>query len=141
MSEDDSSRPLVLDTIEADVQAAYNTKKTTFKGKPKLSNPSFKELPYTFLKSNNPTLTSCIEQLNLTASFPSSNVLVRNPEGDAVRPPYLTNDLVKAVIPNNDYIRMRLMTSRTKVITKQEAGRGLEAQFRVLDEGLPFVLP
>jgi len=36
---------------------------------------------------------------------------------------------------------MRLMTSGTKVITKQEAGRGLEAQFRVLGEGLPVVLP
>jgi multisite-specific tRNA:(cytosine-C5)-methyltransferase len=33
------------------------------------------------------------------------------------------------------------MTSGTKVITKQEAGRGLEAQFRVLGEGLPVVLP
>jgi multisite-specific tRNA:(cytosine-C5)-methyltransferase len=81
------------------------------------------------------------DQLNLTASFPSSNILVRNPEGDAVRSFYLTNDLVKSVVLNNDYTRMRLMTSGTKVITKQEAGRGLEAQFRVLGEGLPVVLP
>ncbi|KAG1737380.1 S-adenosyl-L-methionine-dependent methyltransferase [Suillus lakei] len=140
-SEDDSSRPLVLDTVEADVQVASDTKKATFKGKPKLSDPSFKEMPYTFLEPNDPTLLSCIDQLNLTASFPSSNVLVRNPEGDAVRSFYLTNELVKAVILNNDYTRMRLMTSGTKVITKQEAGRGLEAQFRVLGEGLPVVLP
>jgi len=75
------------------------------------------------------------------AGFPSSNVLVRNPAGDAVRSFYLTNDLVKSVILNNDYTRMRLMTSGTKVITKQEAGRGLDAQFRVLGEGLPVVLP
>jgi multisite-specific tRNA:(cytosine-C5)-methyltransferase len=81
------------------------------------------------------------DQLHLTADFPSSNVLVRNPAGDAVRSFYLTNDLVKVVILNNDYTRMRLMTSGTKVITKQEAGRGLEAQFRVLGEGLPVVLP
>jgi len=75
------------------------------------------------------------------AGFPSSNVLVRNPAGDAVRSFYLTNDLVKSVILNNDYTRMRLMTSGTKVITKQEAGRGLDAQFRILGEGLPVVLP
>lgn len=36
---------------------------------------------------------------------------------------------------------MRLMTSGTKVITKQEAGRGMDAQFRILGEGLPVVLP
>jgi multisite-specific tRNA:(cytosine-C5)-methyltransferase len=141
MSEDDSSRPLISDTLEADVQAVSDTNKTTFKGKPKLSDPSFKEMPYTFLEPNDPTLLSCIDQLNLTTSFPSSNVLVRNPAGDAVRSFYLTNDLVKAVVLNNDYTRMRLMTSGTKVITKQEAGRGLEAQFRVLGEGLPVVLP
>ncbi|KAG1722855.1 hypothetical protein EDB19DRAFT_1954364 [Suillus lakei] len=125
---------------QQNVRAASDTKKATFKGKPKFSDPSFKEMPYTFLEPNDPTLLSCIEQLNLTASFPSSNVLIRNPEGDVVRSFYLTNDLVKAVIPNNDYIRMRLMMSGTKVITEQEAGRGLEAQFRVLSEGLPFVL-
>ncbi|KAG2029107.1 hypothetical protein BDR03DRAFT_1018892 [Suillus americanus] len=141
VSEDDGSRPLMLDTVEADAQAVTETKKTIFKGKPKLSDPSFKEMPYTFLEPDDPTLISCIDQLNLTASFPSSNILVRNPAGDAVRSFYLTNDLVKAVVLNNDYPRMRLMTSGTKVITKQEAGRGLEAQFRVLGEGLPVVLP
>ena len=36
---------------------------------------------------------------------------------------------------------MRLMTAGTKVITKQDAGRGMDAQFRVLGEGLPVVLP
>lgn len=60
MSEDDSSHPLVLDTVEADVQAVTDTKRPTFKGKPKLSDPSFKEMPYTFLEPNDPTLISCM---------------------------------------------------------------------------------
>ncbi|KAG1850171.1 hypothetical protein F4604DRAFT_1934623 [Suillus subluteus] len=128
-------------TLEAGAQAVTDTKKTTFKSKPKLSESSFKEMPYTFLEPNDPTLIPCIDQLNLTASFPSSNVLVRNPEGDTVRSFYLTNDLVKAVVLNTGYTRMRLMTSGTKVVTKQEAGRGLEAYFRVLGEGLLVVLP
>ena len=33
------------------------------------------------------------------------------------------------------------MTAGTKVITKQDAGRGMDAQFRILGEGLPVVLP
>ncbi|KAI6037626.1 S-adenosyl-L-methionine-dependent methyltransferase [Pisolithus marmoratus] len=93
-----------------------------------LADPSFKEMPFT-------------KQLNLTTSFPSSNVLVRNPAGDPVRSLYLTNSLVKSVIQANDYTRMRLMASGTKVITKQEAARGMDAQYRVLGEGLPVVLP
>ena len=88
-------------------------------------------------------LTICFDrqQLYLTSDFPSTNVLVRNPEGDPVRSFYLTNDLVKSILMHNDYTRMRLMTSGTKVVTKQEAGRGMDAHFRILGEGLPVVLP
>ncbi|KAF8551427.1 S-adenosyl-L-methionine-dependent methyltransferase [Imleria badia] len=116
-----------------------NTAPTT---KPtRVADPSFKEMPYTFLSPDDPVLVTCMQQLNLTPSFPSSNILVRNPEGDAVRSFYLVNDLVKSVLAHNDYTRMRLMTSGTKVITKQDAGRGMDAHFRVLGEGLPVVLP
>lgn len=70
-------------------------------------------------------------------------MLVRNPEGDAVRSMYLTNDIVRKVIENNDYSRIRLTAAGTKVFAKQESGpasRG-EPQFRILGEGLPVVLP
>lgn len=66
---------------------------------------------------------------------------MRNPAGDPVRSLYLTNDLVKAVVQRNDYMRLRLTAAGTKVFTKQEAGGGAGAQFRVLGEGLPAVLP
>ena len=36
---------------------------------------------------------------------------------------------------------MRLMTAGTKVTTKQDAGRGMDPQFRILGKGLPVVLP
>jgi multisite-specific tRNA:(cytosine-C5)-methyltransferase len=90
-------------------------------------------LPYTFLKPNNPTLLSCIDQLSLIVSFPSSNILVSKPEGNAVYFFYLRDGFMKAVILNNDYIRMWLM--------KQETGWGVKVQFRVRGEGLPVVLP
>jgi len=79
--------------------------------------------------------------LHLTKDFPSSNVLVRNPEGDVVRSMYLTNDIIKSVIQNNDFTKIRLTAAGTKVFTKQEGGKGSEAQYRVLGEGLPVVLP
>ncbi|KAJ6578593.1 S-adenosyl-L-methionine-dependent methyltransferase [Mycena sp. CBHHK59/15] len=102
---------------------------------------SFKEHPYTFLPADDATLVGCIERLHLTSDFPSSNVLVRNPEGEAARSLYITNDIVKAVVQNNDYNRIRLTFAGTKVFAKQEAGRGIDAQFRVLGEALPLVLP
>lgn len=66
---------------------------------------------------------------------------MRNPAGEAARSLYITNDLVKCVVENNDYNRIRLTFAGTKVFTKQEAGRGADAQFRVLGEALPLVLP
>ncbi|PBK71008.1 S-adenosyl-L-methionine-dependent methyltransferase [Armillaria solidipes] len=102
---------------------------------------SFKENPYTFLRPNDPILLSCIERLHLTSEFPASNVLVRNPEGDAVRSMYLTNDIVKQVVLHNEYGRIRLNAAGTRVLAKQEAGKGVDAQFRILGEGLPVVLP
>lgn len=48
---------------------------------------------------------------------------------------------MKAVIEHNDYNRIRLTAAGTKVFGKQEAGKGADAQFRVLGEGLPVILP
>ncbi|KAJ3551352.1 hypothetical protein NM688_g4752 [Phlebia brevispora] len=105
----------------------------------------FKENPYTFLQSDDPVVKACFAQLNLTQDFPSSNMLIRNPTGEAVRSIYLTNDIVKDIALHNDYTRMRLMTCGTKVIGKQEGAaakrEGAEMQFRILSEGMPVMLP
>jgi hypothetical protein len=58
-----------------------------------------------------------------------------------VRSLYLANEIVKTVIQHNDYNRIRLTAAGTKIFAKQEAGKGIDAQFRVLGEGLPVVLP
>jgi len=68
-------------------------------------------------------------------------VLVRNPEGDAVRSLYLTNGIIKTIVEHNDYTRLRIINCGTKVFTKQDGGRGMDPSFRVLGEGLPVVLP
>lgn len=58
---------------------------------------------------------------------------------------YMTNDIVKQIVQNNDYTRMRLVTCGTKVMGKQEGPaskrEGAESQFRILSEGLPVMLP
>jgi multisite-specific tRNA:(cytosine-C5)-methyltransferase len=68
-------------------------------------------------------------------------VLVRNPEGDAVRSLYLTNSILKTIVEHNDYTRLRIINCGTKVFTKQDGGKGMDSSFRVLGEGLPVVLP
>jgi multisite-specific tRNA:(cytosine-C5)-methyltransferase len=120
-----------------DVPVTSANDKDTGKGK------DFKEDPYNYLPDNHPLLKTCLERLQIIPSFPSQNVLVRNTltDSNSIRSFYISNDLVKAVITNNDYQKLRLTAAGTKVFTKQEAGKGLEAQYRVLGEGLPVVLP
>jgi len=98
--------------------------------------------------------------LNLLPTFPSQNLLVRLPPGEPIRSLYISNSLVKSIIKHNDYQKLRLTAAGTKgasiavsqlftsltffpqiVFTKQEAGKGVEASYRVLGEGLPVVLP
>ncbi|KAL4073670.1 S-adenosyl-L-methionine-dependent methyltransferase [Scleroderma citrinum] len=151
VAEDESDTTTSRDAMDADPSASDEKQEATeqhqskptahARGKTTPADPSFKEMPYTFLQPDDPALHACINQLNLAPSFPSSNVLVRNPTGEPVRSFYLTNALVKSVVQANDHTRMRLMASGTKVITKQEAARGMDAQYRVLGEGLPVVLP
>ena len=95
----------------------------------------------------------CRQQFTLAPDFPSSNLLVRNPAGEAARSLYLTNDLVRAVLSANDYKRIRIMTAGTKIFMRQESGFGSREfgedsasaeripRFRLLSEGLPVVLP
>ena len=81
--------------------------------------------------------------------FPHRNILVRHPDGEPARSLYLTNDIARRVIQNNDFKRIRLMTAGTKIFTKQEGGFGRNRSdpaesaslFRLLAEGLSAVLP
>ncbi|XP_006463888.1 hypothetical protein AGABI2DRAFT_225841 [Agaricus bisporus var. bisporus H97] len=144
--------PSEVDTTPVDVAAIDETKtadsvtsdqggRTKTEIAKSSGNESFKENPYTFLSPDDSILISCIERLKLRADFPSSNVLVRNPEGEPSRSLYLANDLVKNIIQHNDYARLRLTFAGTKILSKQEGGKGVDAQFRILGEGLPVVLP
>ncbi|KAF9521561.1 S-adenosyl-L-methionine-dependent methyltransferase [Crepidotus variabilis] len=111
------------------------------KSRPPMLDGVFKENPYTYLGHNDAIVQSCIRELQITSAFPVHNILVRNPDGAAAKSLYISNDIVKTIIVNNSYERLRLTSAGTKVFAKQEVGKGSEAQFRVLGEGLPVVLP
>ena len=104
------------------------------------SDTGFKEPPYTYLSPDDTSVVTCLEKLNINSSFPARNLLVRNPTGEAARSMYLTNDLVRTIIENNDYMRLRLVTVGTKIFGRQE-GKSAGSSFRVLGDGIPVVMP
>ena len=104
------------------------------------NDTGFKEPPYTYLSPSDPSVVTCLEKLNINSSFPARNLLVRNPTGEAARSMYLTNDLVRKVIENNDYTKLRLVTAGTKIFGRQE-GKTAGSSFRVLGDGIPVVMP
>ncbi|RXW16069.1 hypothetical protein EST38_g9789 [Candolleomyces aberdarensis] len=138
--EDDLGSPSeAMDTGDAEASAPA----VASSSKGEKGDGTFKENPYIYLPQDHPLLQACLARLKMIPSFPSHNVLVRNVESvhTPIRSFYLSNTLVKAVITHNDYQKFRLTAAGTKVFTKQEAGKGLDAQYRVLGEGLPVVLP
>lgn len=163
--QDPEDTTAVVEVAPTDTGDTPQAEPTQLKGriKTKGSDVHFKENPYTFLPPEDPVIQACMQvtfmvssrvmliywcfssQLNLLPEFPAGNMLVRNPTGDTVRSLYLTNDIVKQIVENNDYSRMRLMTCGTKVIAKQEGAAAkrdeVNSQFRVLSEGLPAMLP
>ncbi|KAG8695532.1 hypothetical protein FRC09_009096 [Ceratobasidium sp. 395] len=108
---------------------------------------TFKELPYTFLSDGSQHLEQCITDLQIKPSFPSANLFVRNPDGEALRQIYLCNDAVRRVLAHNDFARLRLINAGVRAFSRQESGprTGEEAKgrnkFRFLTEGTPAVLP
>jgi len=105
-----------------------------------VSDTGFRESPYTYLSPDDPSVVTCLEKLNINSSFPAQNLLVRNPAGEAARSMYLTNTLVRKIIENNDYMKLRLVTAGTKIFGRQE-GKSAGSSFRVLGDGIPVVMP
>ena len=105
-----------------------------------INDTGFREPPYTYLSQDDPSVVTCLEKLNINPSFPTQNLLVRNPGGEAARSIYLTNDLVRTIIENNDYMKLRLVTAGTKIFGRQE-GKTAGSSFRVLGDGIPVVMP
>ncbi|CAE6481525.1 unnamed protein product [Rhizoctonia solani] len=112
----------------------------------KPSNGSkFKELPYVFLAEGSKHLEQAVTDLQIKPSFPSANLFVRNPDGEALRHIYLCNDAVRQILVHNDFARLRLISAGVRVFNRQESAVKAELhgrnRFRFLTEGIPSVLP
>lgn len=70
---------------------------------------------------------------------------MRNSLNEPIRSLYLVNDLVKTIIQNTDYSRIRLVSAGVKVFGKAEGQKDptkkKDPTLRVLSEGLGSVLP
>ncbi|CAE7182019.1 unnamed protein product [Rhizoctonia solani] len=139
-----SKKQKTEETMEEDPQVSAQADDDEPAEKPgKVS--TFKELPYVFLAEGSKHLEQAITDLQIKPSFPSANLFVRNPDGEALRQIYLCNDAVRQVLERNDFARLRLINAGVRVFSRQESGAKAELhgrnRFRFLTEGVPSVLP
>ena len=132
--------PVGSTSASAPVSEPSQSEKGEAEPRESVSDTGFKEPPYTYLSPDDSSVVTCLEKLNINSSFPAQNLLVRNPAGEAARSMYLTNDLVRKIIENNDYMKLRLVTAGTKIFGRQE-GKSTGSSFRVLGDGIPVVMP
>ncbi|OWT39580.1 multisite-specific tRNA:(cytosine-C5)-methyltransferase [Cryptococcus neoformans Bt1] len=106
---------------------------------------SFKEDPYSYVDPSHAEVKAIIEKFQFKDTFPKNNLLVRNEYGDPLRTMYLTNDIVKQIILNNDYTRMRLISAGIKSFTRQDSATSknseLICKWRPPIDGILELLP
>ena len=103
----------------------------------------FKEEPYIYLNEDDEQVKLCADFFDLDPSFPASSLLVRNAEGKALRSMYFTNKVVRALLLNNSYKRMRLISCGVKLFTRQDSSKEdtYRCKWRVVSEGLDVIRP
>ena len=86
--------------------------------------------------------SSCSNHFGLSPSFSPSNLYVRNETGEAVRSIYYTSNLIKTIVTQNEYTRMRLISAGVKLFARQESpGDDVVCKWRACAEGLELLLP
>ncbi|CAE6462938.1 unnamed protein product [Rhizoctonia solani] len=143
-AESSSKKQKLGETIDEDPHVLALADDDEPAGKPSKAS-TFKELPYVFLAEGSKHLEQATTDLQIKPSFPSANLFVRNPDGEALRQIYLCNDAVRQVLAHNDFARLRLINAGVRVFSRQESGVKAELhgrnRFRFLTEGVPSVLP
>ncbi|EIW68806.1 hypothetical protein TREMEDRAFT_44583 [Tremella mesenterica DSM 1558] len=103
----------------------------------------FREDPYSYVKADNVEIGTLVDWFKLSETFPRGNLMVRNEYGDPLRTLYLTNDIVKEVLENNDYTRLRIVSAGVKAFVRQDSQTRPEVvcKWRVPSEGIGEVVP
>lgn len=116
-----------------------NTEKQKKKEKPDLA---FREDPFSFVDPAHPEAEIITKWFGLTPEFPRNNLLVRNDYGNPLRTVYIANDMVKAIVQNNDYTRLRMISAGVKAFIRQDsqARTDIPCKWRVSSDGIDEVL-
>ncbi|WOO79748.1 Multisite-specific tRNA:(cytosine-C(5))-methyltransferase trm4b [Vanrija pseudolonga] len=103
---------------------------------------AFREDPFSFVDPNHTEVESIVQWFQLKDSFPRDKLLVRNEYGNPLRTMYIVNDVVKAVISNNDYTRLRMISAGVKAFVRQDSQKRDEigCKWRVSSAGILEVL-
>nr|XP_031858166.1 uncharacterized protein CI109_006408 [Kwoniella shandongensis]KAA5525238.1 hypothetical protein CI109_006408 [Kwoniella shandongensis] len=125
--------------------AEVSTPATTASGpaKKEKRDLSFKEDPYSYVDPEHAEIKSIIERFQFKDTFPKHNLLVRNEYGEPLRTVYLTNDVVKTIILNNDYTRLRIISAGVKSFARQDSQQRVEigCKWRSPIDGILELLP
>lgn len=124
---------------EPDAKKSKPTGKAEKKKKPDLS---FREDPFSFVDPAHEEVQSVAKWFSLHDNFPSSNLLVRNEYGNPLRTMYVVNDVIKAIVQNNDYTRLRMISAGVKAFVRQDsqARNDIQCKWRVSADGIAEVL-
>lgn len=98
----------------------------------------FREDPFGFVDPSHPELETVKKWFGMTPDFPADNLLVRNEYGNPLRTIYIVNDIVKAVILNNDYTRLRMISAGVKAFIRQDSQSrsDIQCKWRVSSDGI-----
>ncbi|WVR04516.1 hypothetical protein IAU60_001520 [Kwoniella sp. DSM 27419] len=104
---------------------------------------SFREDPLSYVDPEHAEVKSLVERFKFKDTFPRDNLMVRNDYGDPLRTIYLTNDVVKAIIQNNDYTRLRIVSAGVKCFARQDSQQrtDIRCKWRTPIDGILEVLP
>jgi multisite-specific tRNA:(cytosine-C5)-methyltransferase len=103
---------------------------------------AFREDPFSFVDPSHEEVGIIADWFGLTESFPRNNLLVRNADGSPHRTIYIASDLVKAIVENNDYTRLRMISAGIKSFIRQDsqARTDIPCKWRVSGDGIDEVL-
>ncbi|WWC87043.1 uncharacterized protein L201_001928 [Kwoniella dendrophila CBS 6074] len=104
---------------------------------------TFREDPLSYVSPDHEEVKSLIERFKLKDTFPRDNLMVRNDYGDPLRTIYMTNPIVKEIIQNNDYTRLRIVSAGVKCFARQDSSQRTEirCKWRTPADGILEVLP
>ncbi|KAK4686597.1 hypothetical protein P7C73_g3530, partial [Tremellales sp. Uapishka_1] len=127
-------------TPEAGVE---KKKSRTMENKKQQRDLGFKEDPYSFVDGSDEEIQKIVDWFQLKDTFSRDNLLVRNDHGKPQRTIYLANDIVKRIIQNNDFSRLRIISAGVKGFVRQDSSNKteVECKWRIPSEGIFEILP